>query len=88
MTSTAIITGVMYAATERYGRYEPVKGYDDNGTEQALADHAKSALAHYYIVRDTDDGQEVLADGWYDAADSDTESPQEFAARLFAEARG
>lgn len=87
---------IMYAAERRYDNYEAVGGRfspHDLGTEDALADAAACACAEWFIVRDVADAdeiggyrQEVLASGWYDAA-HEGETPIEFAARLFAEAR-
>ena len=91
----------MYAATREQDDgvyiYTPVTGrYGRIGTEEALEDYCGGGSVHVYIVRgDLDDAPEiegyddpspVLAEGYYDAADSD-ESMREFAARLFDKAR-
>jgi hypothetical protein len=91
----------MYAATRQQDDgcniYYPVTGrYGEVGTAKALAQYVSGGMNHIFIVRGDvadapgidhwDDATLALAQGWYDQGDSD-ESPDEFAERMFAEAR-
>lgn len=87
----------MYAALEKFGQYEPLSGRWGRGTEATLADWAATQMGTYYVVHDVEDAdeiggyrQDVLASGYYDPATAHydgAESPEQFAARLFREAR-
>ena len=79
----AVFAGDVYAIPNRYDLPEYA------GDAQALPDAASQRTAEFSVVVDDDqmvDGVRVLASGWYDANSSD-ETADEFAERLFREAR-